>query len=92
MTNSFESFLSIAVCVYEGTEYTGQAYKGMNPYKVDTFDDCYEDFVAKNKADPTCRYFTFRAFLGGDAGTCLLKHWRGNANPNKDAISGTTKC
>ena len=82
----------VSVCIYEGTEYTGQAYKGMNPFKVDTFDDCYEEFVAKNKADPTCRFFTFRAFLGGDAGTCMLKHWRGNANPNNDAISGTTKC
>lgn len=80
------------VCVYEGTEYTGQAYKNMQPYKVDTFDDCYNDFVEKNKKDPTCRYFTFRAFLGGGAGTCLLKHWKGNANPNNDAISGTTKC
>jgi len=80
------------VCVYEGTEYTGQNYKGQNPYKVDTFDDCYEDFISTNKKDKTCRFFTFRAFLGGDAGTCQLKHWRGNANPNKDAISGTTKC
>merc|ERR1719188_2734583 len=46
----------------------------------------------RTKKDKTCRFFTFRAFLGGDAGTCQLKHWRGNANPNKDAISGTTKC
>jgi len=79
------------VCVYEGTEYTGMAYLGMNPYLVSTFDDCYDDFVQKNKKDPSCRYFTFR--MGdGDAGTCLLKHWKGNANPNARAISGTTKC
>lgn len=79
------------VCVYEGTEYTGMAYLGMNPYLVSTFDDCYDDFVQKNKKDPSCRYFTFR--MGdGDAGTCLLKHWKGNANPNVRAISGTTKC
>ena len=78
--------------MYEGTEYTGQNYKGQNPYKVDTFDDCYEDFISTNKKDKSCRFFTFRAFLGGDAGTCQLKHWRGNANPNKDAISGASKC
>ena len=82
----------ITVCVYEGTEYTGPNYKGQNPYKVDTFDDCYEDFISTNKKDKTCRFFTFRAFQSGDAGTCQLKLWKGNANPSKDAISGTTKC
>ena len=87
----FRAILCVVVCVYEGTEYTGEAYLGMNPYVVSTFDDCYEDFVQKNKKDPKCRYFTFR--MGdGDAGTCLLKHWKGNANPNARAISGTTKC
>ena len=64
----------------------------MQPFKVYTFEECYEIFVKKSRKDRTCRYFTYRAFRGGNAGTCLLKHWKGNANPNNDAISGTTKC
>ena len=83
----FNFSLWIKVCVFEGIEYTGQPYKGMNPYRVNSFQECYDDFVAKNKADDTCRAFTFRGSNGG--GDCLLKHWKGNENQSDGATSGT---
>ena len=64
----------------------------MNPYRVKNFEECYQDFVDTNKSDDTCRFFTFRGSNGGDAGDCLLKHWKGNSNQNNNAKSGTTKC
>ena len=83
----FNFSLWIKVCVFENIEYTGRPYKGMNPYRVNSFQECYDDFVAKNKADDTCRAFTFRGSNGG--GDCLLKHWKGNENQSDGATSGT---
>ena len=80
----------IKVCVYEGVEYIGRQYKGRNPYMVNNFEECYQDFVDTNKADPTCRAFTFRGSNRDGPGDCLLKHWKGNENQNNGAISGTT--
>ena len=60
----------------------------MNPYRVNSFQECYDDFFAKNKVDASCRAFTFRGSNGG--GDCLLKQRKGNENKNNGATSGTT--